>query len=587
MATRLQCPTCGAIVAIRGDARGMVRCRQCKEQIPIPDSPADATREDDLPPAQRRDRRSGAAGAKRNGNGRSSTSAPGSSKLPMVVAAGGVIVVGLLLTFIVFRPRAEPRNALSVQTEPGDVKPAEPATVPTATLSQAAESQRPAAEGNGSPTSTPSGVIPPPSQPQPSSSPPPEVAVGFRDGDVLAPAVPVIPTAAPRMLSIAQSRAKGTSSVGLQPVIMSQHQTICLLTTDPAGRVLAAHGRPVEMSRELRLSPLPSLQAAAPAPRTLLGIVWLKHASDAMDATFSPDGETLVTTEGRLAQNSSRGSAHFWKGMTGERDGDSLEFDGPARRAQFISGGHRLVVTASNPDLKADRGSFKPSDAVHVFDLPSRRKAFASLDHVGAVDLISVSRDGRLLLAAGGLDHRARVWSLTNGKPFGKLLEHDGGVTAAELSPDGKTALTASYDGSLRLWNLETKREQARPIEVSDFRSRRWVERLAVHWDARRFATADAGGLVRLWTLPAAGTVGSPFEHKQPLASVEFSPDGKLLLTASTDGVVRLWAADDGTAIGPPLLETGLCHAAKFSADGRLILVSTPNGIRAWRSPAQ
>ena len=507
--------------------------------------------------------------------------------MPLVAATGGVILIVLILTFLVFRSRAAAKTSPPVASEPAAVKPAEAATVAKAPTPETAGTNRSAAQGSDSLPVASSPVVPPQNQPEASPSPLPDAVIGFRDGDALAPAAMVIPTVSPRLLSIAQQRAKGSSSVGMQPVIMSVHQTICLLKADTTGRMVVAHGRPVEMSRELRLSPLPSLQATSAAPRPLSDIVWLKHASDVMDAAFSPDGESLVTTEGRQVGTTAVGSAHFWKGITGERDGDPLEFDGPARRAQFISGGQRLVVTASNPNLKADRGSFKPSDAVHVFELPSRRKAFASLDHIGVVDLISVSRDGTLLLAAGGLDPAARVWSLKTGKPSGKPLEHEGGVTAAELSPDGRTAVTASSDGSLRLWNLETHREQVRPIAVSDFRSRRWVDRLAVHWVAQRFATAEAGGLVRLWTLPKAESVGSAIEHKMPLAAIEFSPDGKLLLTASTDGVVRLWSAEDGTTIGPPLLDGGFCHAAKFSADGRLILISTPAGIRAWRSPAQ
>lgn len=540
---------------------------------------------DDSPSVKRRDRRTAATGSKRNGGGRRAAPAPESSKLPLAAAAGGVIVVGLVLALLVFRPRAEARNPPLTESGAGVVKPAEPATIAITSPPQSDE-PKPPVDGAAHPPSAPAPQNQPQSQPQLSASRPAEVATGFRDGEFLVPLAPVTPTSSPRIASLAQARVKGTNSAGMQPSLLIQHQTVCLLTTDPAGSVLVAHGRPIEMSRELRLSPLPFPQAKLPAPSAMPGILWLKHASDVLDATFSPDGETLVTTEGKPA-NPASGLAHFWNVRTGERDGDALEFDGPARRARFVTGGQRLVVTASSPDLKPDRGSFKPSNAVHVFELPSRRKAFASLVHIGVVDLISVSRDGKLLLAAGGLDHAARLWSLENGKSFSKPLEHEGGVTAAELSPDGKTALTASYDGSLRLWNLEKKKEQARPIEISDFRSRRWIERASVHWVAQRFVTADTGGSVRLWTLPDGGTMGSPIEHKMSLASVEFSPDGKLLLTASSDGMVRLWSAEDGTTIGPPLMDAGFCHAAKFSTDGRLILVSIPAGIRVWRSPAQ
>jgi WD40 repeat protein len=340
------------------------------------------------------------------------------------------------------------------------------------------------------------------------------------------------------------------------------------------------------MTRDLRVSPMIFSQTPRAAPTESLGTFWLKHPNDVTDAAFSPDSQTLVTTNGKQDVKSSSGSAHFWNMTTGAEIGSALEFDGPARRAQFTPKG-RLVITASDPNLKPDKGSFAPSDAVHVFDVPSRRKSFASLPHIGAVDLISISRDGEVLLAAGPLDHRARLWSLSTGKAVGKPLDHEGGISAAVLSPDGSLAVTAAYDGSVRIWKVETQKEVARPIALSEFRTQRPVDFVAINGEGTRLATADSGGVVRIWTFPAAQPVGTPHEVKAPLSALTFSPDGKLLLTASLYDGVRLWAAEDGSAVGPPLMEGVNCFAAQFSIDGRLILVSTPTGIRVWRSPAE
>ena len=46
------------------------------------------------------------------------------------------------------------------------------------------------------------------------------------------------------------------------------------------------------------------------------------------------------------------------------------------------------------------------------------------------------------------------LWDAHTARPLGKPMKHQDTVSAVALSPDGKTALTGSYDKTARLWSI-------------------------------------------------------------------------------------------------------------------------------------
>ena len=75
------------------------------------------------------------------------------------------------------------------------------------------------------------------------------------------------------------------------------------------------------------------------------------------------------------------------------------------------------------------------------------------LRHDGQVWYAEFSPDGRLILTAS-LDGTARVWDAATGQPVTPPLRHDGPVWHAEFSPDGRRVLTASGDATARTWEI-------------------------------------------------------------------------------------------------------------------------------------
>ena len=68
------------------------------------------------------------------------------------------------------------------------------------------------------------------------------------------------------------------------------------------------------------------------------------------------------------------------------------------------------------------------------------------------------SRDGLRIVTASG-DGTARIWDTATGKEITVLRGHEGSVLSAAFSPDGSRIVTASGDKTARIWEAATGKE--------------------------------------------------------------------------------------------------------------------------------
>jgi mono/diheme cytochrome c family protein len=158
----------------------------------------------------------------------------------------------------------------------------------------------------------------------------------------------------------------------------------------------------------------------------------------------------------------------------------------------------------------------------------------------GKVTAVHFTPDGsRLITASGipGLGGVAAMWDVESGSLIRQFKGHRDILYDAELSPDGKTLATCSYDKKIQLWN------------------------------------ADNGQPLRTFE----GHTGAVYD-------VAFSPDGRFLVSASADDTCKVWRVNDGMrmdTLPQPLKEEYCCT---FSPDGRTIVAGgADNNIRVWK----
>ena len=88
--------------------------------------------------------------------------------------------------------------------------------------------------------------------------------------------------------------------------------------------------------------------------------------------------------------------------------------------------------------------------------------------------------------------------------------------------------------------------------------------------DGKFVVTASWDGTARLWETASGKAIGEPLRHEREVANARFSPDGKFVVTASGDRTARLWETASGKArIESLCAMRGRSLALGFSPDGK------------------
>jgi eukaryotic-like serine/threonine-protein kinase len=201
------------------------------------------------------------------------------------------------------------------------------------------------------------------------------------------------------------------------------------LAFSPDGRALATGGA----GGAVKLWDLPGPRERA----TLLG-----HWGDVEHAQFAPDGRALVTTGGDQ-------TARLWD-VTSGRERLAL----PAPRGIF------LVNASFSPDggtlATSEAYPFSPGLTGHVrlWDTATGKEKLPALEAPnGGAWATAFTPDGRFLAVSdnGGV---VKLWDVAPRKVRRTLLGHTERLHAIAFSPDGKTMATGGNDGTVRLWDL-------------------------------------------------------------------------------------------------------------------------------------
>ncbi len=190
--------------------------------------------------------------------------------------------------------------------------------------------------------------------------------------------------------------------------------------------------------------------------------------------------------------------------------------------------------------------------------------------HSRTVGAVAFSPDGKTVLT-GSHDGTARLWDAAGGQPVGPPMEHPGDVSgrnsvwSAAFSPDGKTVLTGCDDG-VRFWDAATSRPVGQPLAQSGR-----LYSVAFSPDGKALVAAG-GAAPRLWDAVTRRPIGQPLASSSMMVSVAFSRDGKTVLTGSHDRTARQWDAATGQPIGPPIEHPDAVWSVAFSPDGKTVL---------------
>jgi hypothetical protein len=195
---------------------------------------------------------------------------------------------------------------------------------------------------------------------------------------------------------------------------------------------------------------------------------------------------------------------------------------------------------------------------------------------------VAISADGKLALSAR-YDGTLKFWDLATGGVIGTLTRHWRPVTSVAFSPpDGKTALSGSVDGTLKLWDLSTGRDIHTFTEHSGANSS-----VALSPDGKTALSGSVDKTLKLWDLASGRYIHSLEGHSLPVVSVAISLDGTTALSSGGDlrlgnSEVKLWNLATRQHIAFEG-HSGFVHSVTFSPDRKTALSGGEDGtIRVW-----
>jgi WD40 repeat protein/mono/diheme cytochrome c family protein len=284
---------------------------------------------------------------------------------------------------------------------------------------------------------------------------------------------------------------------------------------------------------------------------------------DPLEAQSSPANGLAFSADGRRALIASPDrSVRLWD-VEAERD---------LRR--FI--GHTASVwsVAFSPDgSRALSGS--ADTTVRLWDVDSGRELRRLDGHTGLVTCVAFSPDGRKALS-GGYDHTVILWDLDTGKELRRWEGLARYVNCLAFVSDERCLIGG--ENVLHLIETETGQEVRRLDGHTDS-----VVGVAVAPDGRRALSASDDGTARLWDLESGHVLRTFPGHGVPVKSVAFAPDGRRALSGNSDRTVSLWDVDTGQELRPFRGNADSVIGVGFSGDGRQVLAgSRAAAIRGW-----
>jgi WD40 repeat protein len=277
----------------------------------------------------------------------------------------------------------------------------------------------------------------------------------------------------------------------------------------------------------------------------------------------------------------------------------------------FTLHGHMVPVRAVALTADGSRVVSGAADAMlRIWDLNNISSLFTLKGHMQTVTAVAVTGDGQCIVS-GSADNTVRVWTLNTGRalftevahePFVSSAFSDQGlqvfarglgdhrvtldghrhaVTAVAVTADERHAISASSDGTIRVWALD--KGTALFTLKSQGEDMNQVEALAVTPDGTRLVSASWSGIVRVWALDTGRSIFTLTGHTSIVKAVAVTADGRRAVSAGADGTLRVWALDTGTALFTLKGHTDWVWAVAVTADGqRVVSASTDGTLRVW-----
>jgi len=230
---------------------------------------------------------------------------------------------------------------------------------------------------------------------------------------------------------------------------------------------------------------------------------------------FSPDGKLLL--------------AGFADGSFRVLDPESLKVSLEVKEA------HQKAVVAMDMPPDMDFIMSAGGKMIRVWNSETGKHIGNFSGHATTIWNAEISRDGKHAVSSA-FNKTFLLWDVYNGVVKTHMRGHKDVTRAVSLSPDNLTMASGSDDLSIRLWDMESselKQELHGPTGA--------IYHLCFSPDNRLLAASSAEYNIRIYDLENASLLLILNGHEKVVRKSVFSPDSRYLASISEDRCLKLW----------------------------------------------
>lgn len=285
--------------------------------------------------------------------------------------------------------------------------------------------------------------------------------------------------------------------------------------------------------------------------------VFYGHSSPVIAVRIFPDGKRAISV-------SFDGAIKVWEIENGV---ELFTLDGQNQSATCleISSDGQIVATGSIDGILA------------VWNLPDISVRFTLHGHSEAISAIAISPGGDYLFS-GSRDKTIRVWSLQQKREACVLTTDVEAIRTIHLTCDGRY-LFSSLDSLARakckltgwVWTESAKRDE---MHGHDFR----INAITSTPDGRHVISASADGSIKIWDISTLSEIATFCCNTIEVTSVAITPSGNTLISGAEDNSVRIWHFDEHAIPGSHVARSGAIWAVVTTLDGQWVVANSSHG---------